>query len=193
MSKKKKGGAGILWAIFFIIVAIITVAVIMRISLEAPSTNDFSLVYKNQYLLGSKSGFTLTAGDQIEVRQFDGNEDVQVKIYAIENENDIAFTLGNKDLTWSANVASADVTNAFNLTVSEKKDGRSTITLIDGGICDTIEFFAAGSSIAYKGMDLAGDYFRMIVTVGETSLSLDFSVLVSVASVNVQETVEFGV
>ena len=195
--KSKKGktnwlaGLGIALACVFGFVAI------------SKATNDFSfashdvaVIYENEYILSGRTGMRLSAADELEVKQFSEVQGtIDVEIYAIENKrSDVAFNYGAATFTWNEAVANTNVTEFFDVTVTQPTKGANgKIVIKDGGISRVIEQTLQGEKVQFQPFAMRGDFFRMKISVsGGDAVTVDFLYYRTVQGVSLGEDIAVG-
>lgn len=134
----------------------------------------FSVLWGREYIFEDTNGLVFSPSQIIDVHQFDGGKnEVSVSIYAIQNKKqDIVFSTENRRYTWNNDMVSKNVTEAFNLNVTQ-----GTITQIHSSVTfgDVIAYYL-GSGVQIDEFATGGDFFLMKITVQDVGeMSLGFS------------------
>lgn len=189
MGRNSKQGKKGFWGtiVITLLLGVIAFAFIFRFTdglTNSFSVLDFAVIYKNEYYLGNASGLRLDRGDVLEIKQFEGNEKIEVKVYAIPSPSDIAFTFGDSRFTWNESVAPRDVTDIFDVEIKQSTTSENGKITVNGSVGNVLTHYSDGQAIEYEPFTLSGDYFRMVINCGTSgSLTLDFSVRVPVEGI----------
>ena len=146
------------------------------------STDGFVVLYGEERIMEDTSGLFFDGITTIEVQQYlDGKKDIDVRIYAIGNaENDFMFTMDGVTYKWSQTLAGKDVTAYVLSSVAQpsETDGNARVT-VAGDIYQVLTKYSEehfnGKTVEIPEENIpAGDMFRMVITVGKTTRTLNF-------------------
>lgn len=193
MAKRQSGNIG--WIVAIILCAAISFAALFHFSdgFENTAVTNFAVIHDGNWILANKSGLTFEKGDEIEVKQFDNTEQITVKVYALKNDRaDVAFTYGARKETWNGSVAGLDVTDKFDVYVTQGTSEKNGRIKINGSLGSVVQGFVGNSTVKFDPITTRGDYFQMIITVDNASIALNFSVQVNPEKIILdQESVVF--
>lgn len=142
------------------------------------ASRDVAVIYENEYILSGRTGMRLSAADELEVKQFsESRGTISVEIYAIENKrSEVQFTYGATAFTWNEAVANTNVTEFFDVSITQPKgDKNGKIVINDGGVSKVVEMTLPGEKVQFAPFTMRGDFFRMKINVsGGDSVTVDF-------------------
>ena len=173
----KKTGKRILTALIVILVLILSLGVLSRLLGGVVVGRGITLTYGGESYKKSVSGLEIAAESEFGVKLRDKSAGYEVKIYASgTEESDFAFTVGGTEYSWQKDIAGAnggrgeDFTDAFEVTQTE-----SGFT-IACGVEKALRDIWQGAEIVLPEEIPAGDRFRLEVTSGKNTLTVEFSV-----------------
>lgn len=187
---KRSGKSGFGWIIAVILCAVVSFAAVFHFTggFETMSVTNFAIIRNGDYILANRTGLTITKGETLEIKQFDSDEKIEVEIFALRNDaSDLSFTYGGKTYTWNEGFVSGDyrdVTDKFDVQVEQSNGGENGSITINGSVRSVLNAYV-GDNIEFETSDMRGVFFRMVVTVGAASISLDFDVYVPVEGVDI--------
>lgn len=177
--KSKKGKTSVVAVLGTILACVFGFVALFNVSNGFTfSSRDIAVIYENEYILSGRTGMRLTSADELEVKQFsDARGKISVEIYAIENKrSEVSFVYGAKTFTWNDAVANTNVTEYFDVSVTQPKgDANGKIVINDGGVSKVVEMTLPGEKVQFEPFTMRGDFFRMKINVsGSDSVTVDF-------------------
>ena len=124
----------------------------------------------------STDGLTIYPGEYVRVQSLTGDTEYTVKIEGNASTNNFAFTLGDEPYTWR-DMDGEDMTAGF--TIAQTGTGFT----IEYESLPTIITAARGAEAVIEDVDLSGDLFTLVVTLGEREYRFGFGVGLPVSDV----------
>ena len=147
---------------------------------------SFHVLYNEDYIFNSTDGLFIQEGDVFEIKQYsDSPERLSVAVYAIESNREgltFSFLKGeeNVEYVWNDSVANCDVTDSFDIKIVQPTTDKNGTVKISGNVMTMLQYMAEKSGAEKVSLgdnfSIKGDLFRMVITVGDEEISLDFSV-----------------
>lgn len=171
----KSNGAGKMFSVFLsIIIALFLFSFVFRFVNSGTSpVEGFSVYYKGKEITGDYSGVRIKKGDEIKIESYSTESQVfKVKIVALgTKENDFDMTIEQEPYTWKswATEKERDLTGAL-----IQADGNKII-FSDVNFNDAVEYCDPVITLPDDFIKDV-DYFKMIITVGDESISIGLGV-----------------
>ena len=124
----------------------------------------------------STDGLTIYPGNEVRVQSLTGETEYTVKVEGNASTNNFAFTLGEEPYTWR-DMDGEDMTAGF--TIAQTGTGFT----IEYESLPSIITAARGAEAVIEDVDLSGDLFTMVVTLGEREYRFGFGVGLPVSDV----------
>ena len=124
----------------------------------------------------STDGLTIYPGNEVRVQSLTGETEYTVKVEGNASTNNFAFTLGDEPYTWR-DMDGEDMTAGF--TIAQTGTGFT----IEYESLPSIITAARGAEAVIEDVDLSGDLFTMVVTLGEREYRFGFGVGLPVSDV----------
>lgn len=182
MSRSKSDG-GLLKALALILLVVIVIGMISKLTNGfTSSAKSFAVRRNGEMIYNDVSGLTMSGTEVYEL--VPGGNEYDVKIYAYgTNETDFLFKKGNEDgYSWQSNVVNAnggtDFTEYFEI---EKSDGMFTVRY--PAFEKLLDKWSPSLKITLPDEVPPGDRFVMVITSGNSSISLKFMTDYEVKSV----------
>ena len=182
MAKRRKTSkrGGVLWAIILLVIIFFTGVLFNATNGFTTALKSFHVIYNEEYILNNENGLFIKEGDVFEVKQYsDSSEAISVEIYAIKSAaKNTNFTYSGLTTSWNESVANKKVTQAFDIKIEQPSGSKNgMVTVVSGDVIDVIKSFVGEQEISLdKYFSIKEDMFRMVITVGDEQMTLDFSV-----------------
>ena len=124
----------------------------------------------------STDGLTIYPGEEVRVQSLTGDTEYTVNVEGNASTNNFAFTLGDEPYTWR-DMDGEDMTAGF--TIAQTGTGFT----IEYESLPTIITAARGAEAVIEDVDLSGDLFTLVVTLGEREYRFGFGVGLPVSDV----------
>ena len=124
----------------------------------------------------STGGLTIYPGEEVRVQSLTGETEYTVNVEGNASTNNFAFTLGEEPYTWR-DMDGEDMTAGF--TIAQTGTGFT----IEYESLPTIITAARGAEAVIEDVDLSGDLFTLVVTIGEREYRFGFGVGLPVSDV----------
>ena len=124
----------------------------------------------------STDGLTIYPGEEVRVQSLTGETEYTVNVEGNASTNNFAFTLGEEPYTWR-DMDGEDMTAGF--TIAQTGTGFT----IEYESLPSIITAARGAEAVIEDVDLSGDLFTLVVTIGEREYRFGFGVGLPVSDV----------
>lgn len=176
---KKSKRSGVLFIVLLFAIIIIVGVAFQATNGFSTALKSFHVIYKEDYILNNKKGLIVQKGDVFEIKQYTyDKEKISVEIYAIESKaENTVFSYSGVTTSWNESVANKNVTGAFEIKIENPRgEENGTVTIVKGDVFEVIRSFVGDEEIVLdKGFSIAEDMFRMVLTVGDEQMLLDFT------------------
>ena len=124
----------------------------------------------------STDGLTIYPGNEVRVQSLTGETEYTVNVEGNASTNNFAFTLGEEPYTWR-DMDGEDMTAGF--TIAQTGTGFT----IEYESLPSIITAARGAEAVIEDVDLSGDLFTLVITIGEREYRFGFGVGLPVSDV----------